>query len=73
LGTVDVNNGITNDVQHLFVARSLTFHGACQEAEEEIETRWVAFAEAVRMALDGRITEVCSVAGILRYVVATGR
>lgn len=72
LGTVDVNNGITNDVQNLFVARGVAFHGARQEAEEEIATRWVPFAEAVRMALDGRITEVCSVAGILRYATLAG-
>ena len=67
LGTVDVNNGVTTDVQHLFVARGLTFRGTRQDAMEEIETRWVAFEEARRMALDGRITEVCSVAAILRY------
>ena len=66
LGTVDVNNGITSDVQHLFVARGLSFAGVRLEPEEEIETRWVAFAEAVQMSIDGRITEVCSVAGILR-------
>jgi hypothetical protein len=28
----------------------------------------VPFEQAVRMALEGEITEVCSVAGILRYV-----
>ena len=67
LGAVDVNNGITDDVQHLFVARGLTFRGVEQEGVEEIVTRWLPFPEAVRMALDGAITEVCSVAGILRY------
>ncbi|HEY3837707.1 MAG TPA: NUDIX hydrolase [Bryobacteraceae bacterium] len=67
LGPVDVNNGITTDVQHLFVARGLTFQGTELEPVEEIETRWLPFAEAVRMALEGGITEVCSVAAILRY------
>jgi 8-oxo-dGTP pyrophosphatase MutT (NUDIX family) len=70
LGAVDVNNGITSDVQHLFVARGLTFAGVELEPEEEIETRWVPFGDAVRMATDGRITEVCSVAGILRYAMS---
>jgi 8-oxo-dGTP pyrophosphatase MutT (NUDIX family) len=41
LGSVDVNNGITSDVQHLFVARQLTAGAAHLEPEEEIETRWV--------------------------------
>jgi 8-oxo-dGTP pyrophosphatase MutT (NUDIX family) len=67
LGSVDVNNGITSDVQHLFIARGLVFAGLELEPEEEIETCWTPFAEAVSMAIDGRITEVCSVAGILRY------
>jgi 8-oxo-dGTP pyrophosphatase MutT (NUDIX family) len=67
LGSVDVNNGITSDVQHLFIARGLAFAGLELEPEEEIETRWTPFADAVNMAIDGRITEVCSVAGILRY------
>lgn len=67
LGPVDVNNGITTDVQHLYVARQLTFAGVHQDPVEEIATRWVHIQEAVRMAIDGRITEVCSVAALLRY------
>lgn len=71
LGSVDVNNGITTDVQHLFVARELSYCGVHLDPVEAIETRWVPFEEGVRMAIDGRITEVCSVAGILRYAMAS--
>jgi 8-oxo-dGTP pyrophosphatase MutT (NUDIX family) len=67
LGPVDVCNGVTTDVQHLFVARELTFSGVHQDPVEEIETRWVPFDEVLRLARDGEITEVCSVAAILRY------
>jgi 8-oxo-dGTP pyrophosphatase MutT (NUDIX family) len=67
LGAVDVCNGVTTDVQHLFVARSLTFAGVHQDPVEEIETRWLAFDQVLGMAIDGGITEVCSVAAILRY------
>jgi len=67
LGPVDVCNGVTSDVQHLYVARELEFCGVHLDPVEEIETRWVPYREVVRMALDGRITEVCSVAAILRY------
>ncbi len=70
LGAVDVNNGITTDVQHLFVARELTFAGVHLDPVEEIETRWLPFDHVVRMALDGGITEVCSVAAILRYAMS---
>lgn len=70
LGQVDVCNGVTTDVQHLFVARQLTFAGVHLDPVEEIETRWLPFDEVVRMALDGRITEVCSVAAVLRHALA---
>ncbi|HZU25209.1 MAG TPA: NUDIX hydrolase [Bryobacteraceae bacterium] len=67
LGSVDVCNGVTTDVQHLFVATGLTWVGTHQEAVEQIATEWRPFGDAVRMALTGEITEVCSVAAILRY------
>lgn len=67
LGNVDVCNGVTTDVQHLFAARQLTFSGVHQDPVEKIETRWVPFKRVIGMALEGEITEVCSVAAILRY------
>jgi len=73
LGPVDVCNGVTTDVQHLFVARELTFSGVQQDPVERIETRWVPFDRVVRMALDGEIAEVCSVAAILRYAMSLDR
>jgi 8-oxo-dGTP pyrophosphatase MutT (NUDIX family) len=70
LGAVDVCNGVTSDVQHLFVARQLRFCGVHLDPVEEIVTQWLPFDQAARMALDGRITEVCSVAAILRYAMS---
>ena len=70
LGPVDVCNGVTTDVQHLFVARELTFSGVHQDPVEKIETRWVEFNEVYNMALSGEISEVCSVAAILRYTLS---
>jgi 8-oxo-dGTP pyrophosphatase MutT (NUDIX family) len=71
LGPVDVCNGVTTDVQHLFVARKLRFCGVELEPVEEIETRWLPVDQVVQMALDGRITEVCSVAAILRHTLSS--
>jgi len=65
LGAVDVNNGITTDVEQLFLASSLQRGAVHTDPEEEIEVRWVPFEEAVRMVISGEITEVCSVAAIL--------
>jgi 8-oxo-dGTP pyrophosphatase MutT (NUDIX family) len=65
LTAVDVCNGVTNDVQHLYLARGLKHVATNQDPEEQIVTRFVPFAEAVEMAMHGEITEVCSVAALL--------
>jgi 8-oxo-dGTP pyrophosphatase MutT (NUDIX family) len=67
IGSVDVCNGVTTDVQHLFIATELEFVGAHQDPVEEIVTEWRTFERAIEMVLNGEITEVCSVAGILRH------
>lgn len=66
-GSADVCNGVTTDVQHFFVARDLRWVGTHQDEVEEIETVWRPFEQAVEMVRSGEITEVCSVALILRY------
>lgn len=66
LGGVDVCNGVTDDLQSLFWATGLTPTAMKLDPEEDITVQWQPFDKAVRMALDGRITEVCSVAAILR-------
>jgi 8-oxo-dGTP pyrophosphatase MutT (NUDIX family) len=66
LGAVDVCNGVTNDVQSLFLAKGLTQTSTRLDPEEDIALAWRAFPEAVLMAMDGRITEVCSIAAILK-------
>lgn len=66
LGPVDVCNGVTDDVQSLFLATGLSLAARNLDPEEEIALVWKPFEEATAMAMDGRITEVCSVAAILR-------
>ncbi len=66
LGPVDVCNGVADDVQTLFLATGLTATDRKLDPEEDITVEWQPFEEAARMAMDGRITEVCSVAAILR-------
>ncbi len=66
LGPVDVCNGVTDDVQTLYLATRLSATGMRLDPEEDISVEWRPFEEAVSMAVDGRITEVCSVAAILR-------
>lgn len=66
IATVDVCNGVSDDVQSLFWATGLSATDMNLDPEEDIVVHWRPFDEAVRMALDGRITEVCSVAAILK-------
>ncbi len=66
LGPVDVCNGVADDVQTLFLATDLASTSMRLDPEEDITVEWHPFEDAVRMAIDGRITEVCSVAAILR-------
>jgi 8-oxo-dGTP pyrophosphatase MutT (NUDIX family) len=66
LGTVDVGNGVLDDVQSLYLATQLTHTSTNFDVEEEISIVWKPFGEAVKMAMDGTITEVCSIAAILR-------
>lgn len=66
LGSVDVCNGVANDVQSLFLATGLSGTERNLDPEEQIAMQWVPFNEALEMAIDGRITEVCTVAALLR-------
>lgn len=65
LGPVDVCNGVTNDMQSLFMATGLSATEMHLDPQEDITVEWKPFEEAVRMAMDGRISEVCSVAALL--------
>ena len=66
LGTVDVCTGVTTDVQHLFLATGLRLSEAPHDAEEQIDVAWHTFAQVLEMVMDGEITEVCSVAALLK-------
>jgi 8-oxo-dGTP pyrophosphatase MutT (NUDIX family) len=68
LGLVDVNNGITTDVQTLYLATLLTpTRGAlAHDPFEQVEVKWRPLSEAVAMVMHGEITEVCSVAALLK-------
>jgi 8-oxo-dGTP pyrophosphatase MutT (NUDIX family) len=66
LAQVDLSNSISDERAVLFLATDLTLGEATPEPTEALEIRWVPFAEALSMTLDGRITDVMSVAAIQR-------
>ena len=61
-----LSNSISDETGLIFAARA-TGHGvASPEPSEELETRWVPFAEALAMTLDGRITDAMTIMGLQR-------
>ena len=70
LARVDLSNSISDERAVLFLATDLTHGEAEPDATEALEVRWVLFDEALAMTLDGRITDVMSVAAIQRVALA---
>ena len=63
---VDLSNSVTDERAVLFVATGLRQGEAAPEPTESLEVRWIPFAEALAMTLDGRITDAMSVVAIQR-------
>lgn len=70
LARVDLSNSITDEQAILFLATDLTHGDAEPEPTEALDLRWVPFDEALAMSIDGRITDVMSVAAIQRVALA---
>jgi 8-oxo-dGTP pyrophosphatase MutT (NUDIX family) len=66
LGTIDNSNGVTTDIAHLFLVRNLTPGPSVPQGDEQVELRWMPFADAVLSVIKGEITESVSVAAILK-------
>jgi 8-oxo-dGTP pyrophosphatase MutT (NUDIX family) len=61
-----MSNSVTDEVGAIFLATGLTPGEATPEPSEDITQRWVALDEAITMIERGEITDVMSVAGLLR-------
>lgn len=66
LGRTDVNNGITTDTEHLYLATGLTHVEPRNDPEERIAVRWVPFETALQTALEGGFPECCTELAILK-------
>ena len=66
LGRCDPLTYLVDSPSHLVLARGLSFTGQQQEGTETIRREKVSLDEAVRMAMDGRITHGASCVIILR-------
>ncbi len=64
---LDLSNSVTDEHAFIYLARDLTPGASSPEDTEQLSLRRLPFEEAYAMALDGRITDVMSVAALLRY------
>jgi 8-oxo-dGTP pyrophosphatase MutT (NUDIX family) len=71
LARLHLSNSVSDESAVLFLATGVTHGVAEPDGTEDLAVRWVPFAEALAMTLDGRITDAMSVVAIQR--VALGR
>ena len=61
-----LSNSVTDEIGAIFLATGLTPGEATPEPSEELAVRWVALDEALAMIDSGELTDLMSVAGLLR-------
>jgi 8-oxo-dGTP pyrophosphatase MutT (NUDIX family) len=69
LGTSHLSNSVSDEIAYYYVATDLIQREAAPEGSEQLEHRVVSFAEALRMVLQGEITDSLSQTAILHYAV----
>lgn len=72
LGLVHLSNSVSDETGHLWLAEGLVQHVPCPESTEELRLWRLPLAEAIEMALDGRITDSMSVIALLRVAQLLG-
>ena len=70
---VDLSNSVTDETGVVFVAEGLTRGEPDFEETEQLEIRELPFDDLVRMVIDGQISDLLSVAGILKLAAIRSR
>jgi ADP-ribose pyrophosphatase len=66
LGSVFSTPGFCDEEIHLYLARGLTAVATDHQEDELMEVHWLAYADALQQALDGRLRDAKTVIGLLR-------
>jgi 8-oxo-dGTP pyrophosphatase MutT (NUDIX family) len=66
LSGIQLSNSVSNEKAYLFVARGITQAEANPEDTEKLQVRRLPLAEAITMAMDGRIRDGMSVMALLK-------
>jgi len=64
IGRFHLSNSVTDEAGFLYLATDLAEGEAAPEATEELAIRWVPFAEALAMTMDGRISDAIAIMGL---------
>lgn len=67
------SNSICNETAYLYVAKGLTQGEHAHEDTEDITIRKVKLDDAIKMAMDGEITDAMSVAALLKLALLRGQ
>ena len=70
MGRLHLSNSVSDEAAVLYLATGLSEGPASPDGTEDLVLRWVPFADALAMAVDGRITDALSVVGLLRIGLA---
>ena len=63
---IHTSNSVTDEEGYIFLAKGLTQEETEFEETEVLEIRKLPFTEAVRMVMNGEITDSLSIAGLLK-------
>lgn len=67
LSKIHTSNSVTNEVGHIYVAKGLTVGQTDFDETEDLKVWKLPFEAALKMVMEGEITDSLSVAGILKY------
>ena len=73
LARVHLSNSISDELAILFVATGLTHGVAAPDGTEDLEVRWLPFADVLTMTLGGRITDAMTVIAVERLALQRAR
>lgn len=69
--TIHQSNSVTDEVGKVYIARDLSPGTQALEDTEDIEVKKLPLKEAIKMAVNGEITDSMSLAGLLKLAVIT--
>lgn len=73
LARVHLSNSVTDELAILFLATGLSHGAATPDGTEDLEIRWLAFAEVLAMTLDGTIRDAMTVLAVERLALRRAR